>query len=167
MSSSPAKWSCLSLLLLLALGWQLAAACNPNPPRPPILEGYSYDAMAAGYLLRDSTSVVAARLATLLELDFEAAEAEPDATPDTARTSYVFEVLEGWQTVTPRRLTIDGYWVACDIEPRSGRVFLLYLDGARLLYAVPVDRLDFELTLLGEPGWFYDARGRLVQDPEA
>ncbi|MFU8896773.1 MAG: hypothetical protein ACNA8J_10330 [Gammaproteobacteria bacterium] len=162
MSSLPAPWSCL-LLLLLPLGWQPAAACNPNPPRPPILEGYSYDAMAAGYLLRDSSSVVAARLETVLELDFEADEDGPDAT----RKSYVFEVLEGWQAVTPRRLTIDGYWVDCDIEPRPGRVFLLYLDGARLLYAVPVERLDFELTLLGEPGWFYDARGRLVQEPEA
>jgi hypothetical protein len=136
-----------------------AAACNPDPPRPPVLEGYRYDAMAAGHLVRESDTVAAARLATVLELELEL----DDGRSAGARTDYVFEVLEGWNAVVPRRLVIGGHWVDCAIEPRVGRVFLLYLDGTRLLHAVPVEQLDVELQLLGEPAWFYDAGGRLVR----
>lgn len=150
------------LALLLSCGlWLLAlhpaAACNPDPPRPPVLQGYSYDAMAAGHLVRESDTVAAARLVRVLELELD------DGRPAGARTDYVFEVLEGWNAVVPRRLTIGGHWVDCALEPRVGRVFLLYLEGTRLLHAVPVDRLDVEFQLLGEPAWFYDAGGRLVR----
>ena len=148
--------------------WMLAChqalACNPAPPRPPILQGYAYDSMAAAALLRDAESVVAARLALRLDLDLD-----PDAgdrVDDGLRTDYVFEVLEGWKAPVPHRLTIGGYWVDCAIEPRPGRVFLLYLEGERLLHAVPVAELDFELPMLGEPQWFFDARGRLVHAPD-
>lgn len=145
-------------LALLAV--QPAAACNPDPPRPPVLEGHSYDAMAAGHLVRESDTVAAARLATVLELELD------DGRPAGTRKDYVFEVLEGWNAVVPRRLVIGGHWVDCAIEPRVGRVFLLYLDGTRLLHAVPVERLDVELQLLGEPAWFYDAGGRFVRKVE-
>lgn len=150
-------------VLLLLAGWQPAGACNPDPPRPPILDGYSYDATAAEYLLRDARSVVAARL--MLRLDV--AVDEPGASAaEQPRVDYVFEVLEGWLQQTPRRVTIGGHWVSCELGLRRGRVFLLYLDGERLLHAVPVEQLDFELPLLGEPDWFYDARGRLVATGE-
>jgi hypothetical protein len=150
------------LAILLAGAALLAApaapACNPDPPRLPILQGFPYDATAAEFLLRDATSVVAARLELTLELE--------DSAVGNARSDYVFEILEGWRAELPRRLTIGGHWVDCAIEPRTGRVFLLYLDGERLLHAVPVSELDFEIELLGEPDWFYDARGRLVRGPE-
>ena len=135
-----------------------AWACNPDPPRPPILQGFGYDATAAEFLLRDATSVVAARLELRLETE--------DASSGRSGSDYVFEVLEGWRAELPRTLTIGGYWVDCAIEPRQGRVFLLYLAGERLLHAVPVSELDFEIALLGEPDWFYDVRGRLVRGPE-
>jgi len=134
-----------------------APACNPDPPRPPILQGFPYDATAVEFLLRDATSVVAARLELELTLQDSAGLSSSD---------YVFEVLEGWRDETPRTFTIGGHWVDCAVEPRQGRVFLLYLDGRRLLHAVPVSALDFEIALLGEPDWFYDVRGRLVREPE-
>jgi hypothetical protein len=151
----PALLTCCCLALFAAQG---AAACNPAPPRPPILEGHAYDAVAAEYLVRDATSVVAARLSLVLDLEGGPA--------DTPRRDYAFEVVEGWGAETPRRLIIGGHFVDCAIEPRAGRAFLLYLDGERLLYALPVERLDLELALLGEPGWFYDVRGQLVRVAE-
>jgi hypothetical protein len=147
-------------VLLWPAAWQAAGACNPSPPVSPILQGYAYDQTAAEYLLRESRSVVAARLALRLDLEL----AEPAAR--VPRADYVFDVLEGWQEVTPRRLTISGYWLSCELALRPGRVFLLYLEGERLLHAVPVEDIDFELALLGEPQWFYDAGGRLVSTSE-
>jgi hypothetical protein len=146
------------LAMLLAAAWRPAAACNSEASRHPVLQGHAYDLMAAEYLLRDASSVVAARLAHRLDLD------SPGAAP--ARPAYVFEVIEGWQEITPRNLTISGHWVPCELQLRAGRVFLLYLEGERLLHAVPVEAIDFELGLLGEPGWFYDAAGRLVEPEE-
>ncbi|NHA14064.1 hypothetical protein [Thioalkalivibrio sp. XN279] len=145
------------LLLMFLLGCQAAAACNPAPPRPPILEGYRYDAMAAGALLRDADAVVGARLQLRIDTMLGPGEA-----PDQA--GYVFEVIEGWKAVLPRRLTLSGVWVDCALPLETGQVFLLYLAGERLLHAVPAETLDFELDLLGDPAWFYDAGGRLVQD---
>ncbi|MFU8821511.1 MAG: hypothetical protein ACNA8G_08125 [Gammaproteobacteria bacterium] len=145
---------CLCLVLLAAS--RPAAACNPNPPRHPILQGNGWDATAAEYLLRDATSVAAARLTLRLDL-----EVEGQGGPGT-RSDYVFEVLEGWKAHTPRRVTLAGRWVPCDLGLSTGRVFMLYLEGERLLHAVPVEALDFELAPLGEPDWFYDATGRLV-----
>lgn len=162
-------------LLMLLLGWHgVADACNPDPPRHPVMRGYHYDEIAAGQLLRDAQSVVAARLELRVDVELPATGDTPVAidTPAPGETSsdgaisasYVFEALEGWQAPVPRRITLAGYWVPCDIQPDAGRVFLLYLDGERLLHAVPVEALDFELQMLGEPDWFYDARGRFVQD---
>lgn len=154
---SPAR---LAILLVCAAACAVPAAraCNPDPPRLPILQGFPYDATAAKFLLQDASSVVAARLELKLELE--------DPSAGRVGADYVFAVLEGWRAETPRQLTIGGYWVDCAIEPRQGRVFLLYLDGERLLHAVPVSELDFEIELLGEPDWFYDVRGRLVRGPE-
>lgn len=148
----------MGLLCILA-AWQAALACNPDPPRAAILDGHAYDAMAAEYLLREARTVVAARLVLRLDLELAAGGA-PDAAPP--RADYVFDVLEGWKEETSRRLTIAGHWVPCELALRTGRVFLLYLDGERLVHAVPVEQIDFELALLGEPDWFYDARGRLI-----
>lgn len=145
--------ACLALLPAMPLP---AGACNPEPPRVPILEGHAYDATAAEYLLRDARSVVAARLALRLDLEM----ADPGSSG--SRSDYVFEVLEGWKAITPQRVTVGGYWVSCDLDLQTGRVFLLYLEGERLLHAVPVEAIDFELALLAEPDWFYDASGQLV-----
>jgi hypothetical protein len=143
----------LTAVLLLAPAGP-AAACNPDPPRPPVLAGHDYDRVAAEQLLRDSTTVVAARLAMRLDMEL--------AGEGTKSADYVFEALEGWGAERPRRATIGGHWLDCGLELRTGRVFFLYLDGERLLHAVPVEKIDFELEMLGEPDWFYDARGRLV-----
>jgi hypothetical protein len=145
--------------LLLLCGWQVAAACNPAPPRAPILQGYSYDAVAAGALLRDADAVVSARLKLRIDTLLG-----PGEVPDEA--GYVFEVIEGWKAVIPRRLTLAGVWVDCALPLDAGQVFLLYLSGERLLHAVPAELLDFEFDLLGDPAWFYDAGGRLVTSEE-
>lgn len=160
---SPRHRRRLSLLcaLWLSLAWQAAAACNPAPPRPPILEGYAYDAMAAGALLRDADAVVSARLAARIDLQLE-----PDAAAAGAGATYVFEVIEGWRDVRPQRLALAGVWVDCALPLERGQVFLLYLAGERLLYAVPAEKLSFEFDLLGDPAWFYDAGGRLVDMSE-
>jgi hypothetical protein len=152
----------VSALVLLA-GWPPAMACNPDPPRPPILERYAYDRLAAETLLRDARSVVAARLSARVDLELGA---PPNGTGVPAQTHYVFEVLEGWQEETARRLTLSGLWISCALTLRTGRTFLLYLQGERLLHAVPVEQIDFELALFGEPDWFYDARGQLVRPLE-
>jgi len=147
-------------LALLLAACRPAIACNPDPPRHPILQGHGWDATAAEYVLRDATSVVAARLALRLDLELEGQDGPG------MRSDYVFEVLEGWKAHTPRRVTLAGVWVPCDLELTAGRVFMLYLQGERLLQAVPVEALDFELAPLGEPDWFYDAAGRLVSTEE-
>lgn len=134
-----------------------ALACNPDPPVPPILEGYAYDRMAAETLVRDAASVVTARLDSIVRL--ELADGPSSAT-------YVFLVLDGWKAVEPRRLAIDGTWVSCDLDLERGRVFLLYLDGPRLLYAVPAEALEEELALLGDVEWFYGPSGQLVEPVE-
>lgn len=141
----------------LALAAGPALACNPAPTLPPILEGYAYDRTAAEALVRDAGSVVTARFDSRLELDLGAGARE---------TTYVFEVIEGWKAVQPRRLAIDGAWVSCELDLARGRVFLLYLDGPRLLYAVPAETLDAELALLGDVDWFYGPAGQLVEPVE-
>ena len=146
----------------LLLAWQGAGACNPQPPRPPVLDGYAYDAMAAGALLRDAEAVVAARLALRIDTELGAAPAPAGTAP--AHADYVFEVIEGWKATRPQRLVLAGVWVDCRLPLEPGQVFLLYLAGERLLHAVPEEALDFELGMLGDPDWAYAAGGRLLQD---
>lgn len=143
-----------ALLWLAATG---SHACNPSPALPPVLEGYAYDATAAGVLIRDAGSVVTARFRSTVELLLG---------NDGVSTTYVFEVIEGWKAVQPRRLAIEDVWVPCDLELRKGAVFLLYMDGDRLLYAVPAADLDTELALLGDVAWFYGPSGQLVRPVE-
>lgn len=150
----------LTLLCVLLLAMPAAFACNPSPPQPPVLEGYAWDATAAGQLQRDARSIVKARFRHRLDLEF----GEPTNRP---RADYVFEVTEGWKAATPRSLTLAGHWVSCRLELKAGGVLLLYLDGDRLMHAVPLERLDFEPGMLGEPDWFFDAGGRLVVPAEA
>lgn len=150
------RWRLLPFLLLVG-AWQAAGACNPEPPRPPILQGYAYDAMAAGALLRDADAVVSARLVSRIDLQLA-----PGAESAGPTATYVFEVIEGWRDVRPQRLALAGVWVDCALPLKRGQVFLLYLAGERLLHAVPAETLSFEFDLLGDPAWFYDAGGRLV-----
>lgn len=160
-AGSLSRWSAvLAALLWVAMAGAPLAACNPDPPRHPVLAGHAYDELAADLFTREASTVVAARLT--LRVDLELAPGEGPG----PNSDYVFEVLEGWKTVVPRRLTVGGYWLDCAVEPRRGRSYLLYLEGGRLLHAVPVADIDFELGLLGQPDWYYDAGGRLVQLPE-
>jgi hypothetical protein len=142
-----------ALLLWMGPAW----SCNPAPALPPILEGYAYDAMAAETLIRDAGSVVTARLSQVVELDLGAGPVEK---------TYVFEVIEGWGAVQPRRLAIEGVWVSCELPLDRGRVFLMYLDASRLLHALPGEDVDTELALLGDVDWFYGPSGRLVEPVE-
>ena len=141
-------------LLAMPGGGAAALACNPEPPEPAALQGYSYDATAAETLLRVSSSVGVARLALRIDLDLEQ--------DGSKRSDYVFEIIEGWKAELPQRLVIGGYWVDCDLDLRPGQEFLLYLEGVRLLHAVPLEQIDFEPRLLGGPDWFFDAGGRRV-----
>lgn len=142
---------------LLALAALLSAppgfACNPAPPRPPVLEDYAYDEAAVRALVRDAGSIASARFVSRVDLELTA---EPIQ-------SYVFEIIEGWKAVVPRRLAINGYWISCGLGLRRGDVYLLYLDGERLLWAVPARELDSELEVLADVDWYYDAAGQLVE----
>lgn len=135
-----------------------ALACNPSPPRHPVLDGYAYDLSAARALLRDSASVVTARYSSRVELDLG----------EQRRTSYLFEVLEGWKDRVPRRLAVDGYWIDCELALRPGAHYLLYLDGERVLFALPAESLGpDELDLLGDLAWYYGPAGKLVRPVES
>lgn len=134
-----------------------AIACNPSPPRPPVLEGYPYDLSAARALARDAASVVTARYASPVQLELG----------EQRRTSYVFDVQEGWKAVVARRLAVDGFWISCDLELRPGAHYLLYLDGERVLWALPAETLGRdELQLLGDVDWYYGPGGSLVRPVE-
>lgn len=143
----------LTLLAVPAAG-SPALACNPAPPRPAALQGYPYDATAAETLLQASSSVVVARLALRIDVALEQGGKE--------RAEYVFDIIEGWKAELPQRLVIGGYWVDCALDLRPGQEFLLYLEGSRLLHAVPLEQTDLEARLLGGPDWFFDAGGRRV-----
>lgn len=145
----------LMLLAVFAAGPVLA--CNPHAPVPPILEGYEYDPMAAEALVRDAASIVTARFASTVETDLG---------NGSRAVTYVFDVIEGWKAVEPRRLAIDGTWVSCNLDLNRGNVFLLYLDGTRLLWAVPGTEVNEELSLLGDVDWFYGPSGQLVRPVE-
>lgn len=175
-SMKPVAHLCPGLLLMLMM--QLAAgsaiACNPDPSRPPILEGHDYDRVAAEQLLRDASAVVAARLERKIDVavggspvlgsdPLRGDPSRPFPHGGETRADYVFEVLEGWRADLPRRLVLGGYQVACDLPLERGRVFLMYFSGERLLHAVPVEQLDFEFELLGEPDWFFDGTGQRVR----
>ena len=143
------------LALLLAPAGGLA--CNPAPPVPPILEGYAYDRVAAEALVRDAGSVVTARFKSTVDLDLGDGE---------GTKTYIFQVIEGWKAVQPRRVAIEGVWVPCDLALVRGSVWLLYLDGTRLLHAVPGQAVNEELAILGDVAWFYGPGGELVEPVE-
>jgi hypothetical protein len=144
-----------SALLALAaiLPAPAAFACNPAPPLPPVLDGYAYDDAAVRALVHDAGSIASARFVSRVDLELSA---EP-------RQSYVFQVIEGWKAIVPRRLVISGYWIGCELGLGAGEVYLLYLDGERLLWAVPARELDSELDVLVDVAWYYDAAGQLVE----
>ncbi len=143
--------------LWLALAPVGALACNPAAPVPPILEGYAYDRVAAQALARDAESVVTARFTSRVDLDLGDGK---------GTKSYLFEVIEGWKAVRPRQLAIDGLWVPCELDLARGSVWLMYLDGQRLLHAVPGSEVNDELEILGDVAWFYGPGGELVEPVE-
>lgn len=142
---------------LLCLAADALPACNPTPAMPPVLEGYPYDETAARILIRDAGSVVTARFRSTIETLLG---------EEGLSTTYVFEIIDGWKAVQPRRLAIEGVWVPCDLDLEKDAVFLLYLDGDRLLHAVPGRDLETELALLGDVDWFYGPSGHLVRPVE-
>lgn len=156
---APAKMRNVPISLILSLlafpgTWSAALACNPEPPPPAALEDYPYDPTAAGMLLRASSSVVVVRLSLRIDLELEQDGKES--------AEYVFEIIEGWKAELPQRLVIGGYWVDCALDLRPGQEFLLYLEGRRVLHAVPLEQTDFEAGVLGGPDWFFGAGGRRV-----
>ncbi len=132
----------LVLLLILGIGGP-ALACNPTPPVPPVLEGYAYDDTARRLLLETAPGVAVARFSRRLDLSIAGASDQPD---------YVFEVIEGWQRVAPRRLVIGGYWIDCELDLRPGGLYLLFLEGERPLYILPAEEVAPEVEALGDAG---------------
>ena len=144
------RWFALIFLVAGPQAW----ACNPTPPVPPVLEGYTYDETARGLLLESAPGIAIARFSRRLDLSIGEAASEPD---------YVFEVTEGWRRVAPRSLVIGGYWIDCELDLRRGGHYLLYLEGERPIYILRAEEASVEVATLGELDWFYDQSGNLVR----
>lgn len=145
-------------LVLLTLTGGTAAACNPEPPVPPILEGHEYDRMAMEYLIRDSVTVTLARYAGRVDLLMEGGN---DDAPTQSR--YVFNLRDGWKAPIPARLVVPGHWLSCDLPLRVGGSYLLYLDGTVPLFILPAERAAMEIDALGDVDWFYSPTGQLMR----
>jgi hypothetical protein len=140
------------LLGLAAAHASPASACNPQAPRPPVLERGDYDATARELLIKASTTVAVGRFERRLELSL-AGQVEYD---------YVFSIIEGWKAPVPRRLVVDGQSMPCEPALRAGGLYLIYFDGRRPVWFVPAEFLDEELQLLADVSWYYGPRGELV-----
>jgi hypothetical protein len=145
-----------SAVLLLAFYAGPTAACNPDPPLPPILEGHAYDRMAMEYLIRDAVTIGIARYVGRVDIFMEEKSADPET-----RARYIFDLREGWKNPLPARLVVPGYWLSCELPLREGGSYLVYLDGAVLLYILPAERAATELGTLGDLDWFYSQTGEL------
>ncbi len=148
--------SVLALTMIITLSAP-AEACNPQPPRPPILEGHEYDDLAREYLTRDATTIAIARYVGRLDFLLET-----PAGSETDQPDYVFELYQGWKSALPARLVIPGYWVSCSLPLSPGRSYLLYLDEATPLFMLEADTLPTDLEVFGDLDWFYLPGGRLV-----
>lgn len=146
-------------LLLAGLAWAVPApACNPDAPRPPILEWQAYDDVARDFLLANAPSVAVLRFAGTVELVFQQ--------PGGGRPpwgEYLFEVVEGWGEVLPARLTVSGYWIPCEPGLAKNGHYLGYMEGQRPLYLLPAGDAEGEIERLDGVDWFYDVRGQLVR----
>lgn len=149
---------CLVGLALVATVWcRPAWGCNPDPPRPPILEGHEYDVVAREYLARDATTIAIGRYVGKLDFIMEG-----DAGKGTEQPDYVFDLYQGWKAELPARLVVPGYWVPCRLQLKRGASYLLYLDGETPLFMLAADPSMDELMAFGELDWFYQAGGQLV-----
>lgn len=143
-------------VVLLVFGAGPAAACNPDPPLPPILEGHAYDRVAMEYLIRDAVTIGIARYVGRVDIFMEEMSADPET-----RTRYIFDLREGWKDPLPARLVVPGYWLSCELPLREGGSYLVYLDGTVPLYVLPAERAAVELETLGDLDWFYSQTGEL------
>jgi hypothetical protein len=138
-----------------------AAACNTDAPVHPILQGHDYDAVAREALSRDATTIAVARFRGRLDLLLEG-----DSGQDRREfPAYVFELREGWKTPLPARLTVDGYWIPCDLPLRGGAFFLMFLQGSTPLHVLDAIGAESELAALGDIQWFY-TQGRELMRPD-
>lgn len=148
----------LAGLALVGILWcRWLWACNPDPPRPPILEGHEYDAVAREYLARDATTIAIGRYVGKLDFIMEGATDSGAEQPD-----YVFDLYEGWKTELSARLIVPGYWVPCRLQLTRGASYLFYLDGRTPLFMLQAEPSMEELEVFGELDWFYLPSGQLV-----
>ena len=124
----------------------------------PVLQEQPYDSIARKVLRLQADTIVIARVLTQVDLTFEGADDDRSSLP-----TYLFDVREGWKQIRPRRLTVDGYWVACDLALTPGSWFLMFLDGDRPLYLRSADDAQADLDALGDIEWFYTHGGELVR----
>lgn len=125
----------------------------------PVLQDQSYDSIARKVLTLQADSIVIARVLTQVDLTFEKAGDDDRSSLPT----YLFDVREGWKQIRSRRLTVDGYWVPCDLALTPGSWFLMFLDGDRPLYLRSADDAQADLDALGDIEWFYTHGGELVR----
>ncbi len=143
----------------LALAAGSAAACNPDAPVHPVLQDQPYDSIARKVLALQAETIVIARVLTQMDLTFEGADGDDRSSLPT----YQFDVREGWKQIRSRRLTVDGYWIPCDLVVTPGSWFLMFLDGDRPLYLRSADDAQADLDALGDIEWFYTQGGELVR----
>lgn len=148
-----------AVLAMAAISANTAAACNPEALVHPVLEDQPYDSLARKVLATQAGTIVIARMLTRMDLSFEG---EPGA-PGGPQPVYQFDIREGWKQPRPRRLTLDGYWVPCDLELEPGAWFLMFLEGDRPLYIHPAGDAAAGLDELGDIEWFYTHGGELVR----
>jgi hypothetical protein len=145
------------LALVAALWCRAAWSCNPEPPRPPILEGHEYDAVAREYLAREATTIAIGRYTGKIDFIMEG-----DAGAGSRQPDYVFDLYQGWKTELPARLAVPGYWVPCRLRLTRGASYLLYLDGETPLFMLEAEASMDELEAFGDLDWFYLPSGQLV-----
>jgi len=148
------------MLLAAALAGHATPAigCNPNAPVPPVLEEHAYDDVARKVLMTQAGTIAMARLLTRVDLLFES----DGTTASAEQPTYQFDVKDGWKAPGPRRLSLDGHWVSCDLDLKPGAWFLIFLQGDWPLYIRPAEDSTVDLQILGEIQWFYTPSGQLI-----
>jgi hypothetical protein len=148
------------MLLATALASHAAPAigCNPNAPVPPVLEDHAYDDVARKVLMTQAGTIAMARLLTRVDLLFES----DGPTGSAELPTYQFDVKDGWKAPGPRRLSLDGHWISCDLDLKPGAWFLIFLQGDWPLYIRPAEDSSVDLQILGEIQWFYTPSGQLI-----
>jgi hypothetical protein len=149
----------IGVLAVTAMAASPATACNPEAPVHPVLRDQPYDSLARKVLSTQAGSIVIARLLTRMDLRFEG-DADESRRPQPV---YQFDIREGWKQPRPRRLTLDGYWIPCDLAMEPGAWFLMFLEGDRPLHIHSADDPDAGLDELGDIDWFYTQGGELVR----